>query len=271
METHSLLTIKEFAELCQVHPKSLRYYDSLGILKPCFVNPKNGYRYYSLYQKHLVGAIQHLVEVGIPVKNFNQYLSPQNKEIHWGKIAEDAISMLEEKIDKEQNLLKRLKNLSSDFQFFETVGSDLYSYRFTQEHLCLGVPFDGTRNTPEWESMLKHLLQTIRKHGLEEGLISSILRLKEDGVWKQYLCFPIASLPENDIDGFRTITLPKGHFLCKITDCSGLEHVWDWIPDDIHKENVTLMIESEALLSNYHYPSPILEQAFYLPDMPDIS
>lgn len=264
METHSLLTIKEFAELCQVHPKSLRYYDSLGILKPCYVNPQNGYRYYSIYQRDLVGAIQQLVEVGIPVKNFANYISSQKKEIHWGNLMKDAISILEEQIKKEQFLLSKLKGINSDFHFFEELDSDIYTYNASEELPCLAIPFDGVRNTKEWEQALKQLLFTIRQNQLTEGHHTSIIRLKESGSWKQYLCLAIDHLPEYEIEGFKKIALPYGRFLCKITKNSNLDNIWNWIPASINREQIELLFETEARLSTYRYAAPILEQGFLL-------
>lgn len=51
MEKKDLLSISELAAISGVNAKSLRYYDRLGILRPAFVDPDSGYRYYAFYQK----------------------------------------------------------------------------------------------------------------------------------------------------------------------------------------------------------------------------
>lgn len=38
--------IKELAAISGVSVRTLHYYDEIGLLKPCFVNPQNGYRVY---------------------------------------------------------------------------------------------------------------------------------------------------------------------------------------------------------------------------------
>ena len=43
---NELLSIGEAAKLKQVSVKSLRYYETIGILKPAYVDPSSGYRYY---------------------------------------------------------------------------------------------------------------------------------------------------------------------------------------------------------------------------------
>lgn len=45
-----LLSIGEFSKMCQVSAKTLRYYEEIGLINPDEINPKNGYRYYSIRQ-----------------------------------------------------------------------------------------------------------------------------------------------------------------------------------------------------------------------------
>ena len=45
-----MLTIGEFSNICRVSAKTLRYYAEIGLILPDEINPKNGYRYYSIDQ-----------------------------------------------------------------------------------------------------------------------------------------------------------------------------------------------------------------------------
>lgn len=45
-----MLTIGEFSNICKVSAKTLRYYAEIGLILPNEINPKNGYRYYSIDQ-----------------------------------------------------------------------------------------------------------------------------------------------------------------------------------------------------------------------------
>ena len=58
MKKNKWLSIGEFSKLSDVNIKSLRYYDSLGILKPAYVDPESRYRYYSFPQLQIVEAIK---------------------------------------------------------------------------------------------------------------------------------------------------------------------------------------------------------------------
>ncbi len=45
-----MFTIGEFSRLCMVTTKTLRHYDSLGLLKPACISEETGYRYYEAAQ-----------------------------------------------------------------------------------------------------------------------------------------------------------------------------------------------------------------------------
>ena len=45
-----MMTIKEFASLCNCNTQTLRYYDKIDLLKPVKVDQWSGYRYYEKSQ-----------------------------------------------------------------------------------------------------------------------------------------------------------------------------------------------------------------------------
>ena len=59
-----------------VSPKSLRYYEQLGILTPARVDPQSGYRYYAMSQMIVVDVIITCIELGIPLKSLADYREP---------------------------------------------------------------------------------------------------------------------------------------------------------------------------------------------------
>src|SRR5579884_3287924 len=46
-----MLKISEFSHLAHISRRMLRYYDERGLLKPAYVDPSTGYRYYTLEQQ----------------------------------------------------------------------------------------------------------------------------------------------------------------------------------------------------------------------------
>lgn len=70
---HELLTIGEASTLKGVSPKSLRYYERIGILEPAVVDPQTGYRYYGMNQMLDLDVIITCIELGIPLKTLVEY------------------------------------------------------------------------------------------------------------------------------------------------------------------------------------------------------
>lgn len=58
------LKIGEFSKLMQVTVKTLRHYESIGLLMPSEVDESSGYRYYRLEQMQLLNTIRRLKDVG---------------------------------------------------------------------------------------------------------------------------------------------------------------------------------------------------------------
>ena len=70
----TLLSIGEVSRMKGVSPKSLRYYERLGILTPAHVDPHSGYRYYAMNQMIVVDVIITCIELGIPLKTLTDYV-----------------------------------------------------------------------------------------------------------------------------------------------------------------------------------------------------
>ena len=60
-----MLKIRDFARLAEVSMTTLRYYDEIGLLKPIYVDPETGYRFYTMDQLPHLHRILALKELGL--------------------------------------------------------------------------------------------------------------------------------------------------------------------------------------------------------------
>lgn len=76
-----MFRIGEFAQIAQVSPRQLRFYDQIGLLQPGHVDPQTGYRYYAIRQLPRLNAILALKELGLTLDQvaplLNDAISPQ--------------------------------------------------------------------------------------------------------------------------------------------------------------------------------------------------
>ncbi|MBV7392298.1 MerR family transcriptional regulator [Enterococcus alishanensis] len=68
MEEEKLYRIGMFSKMNQVTIKTLRYYDDIGLLKPRFIDPDNGYRYYSAGQVGQLHQLLALKKIGFSIE-----------------------------------------------------------------------------------------------------------------------------------------------------------------------------------------------------------
>ena len=72
------LSISELAKLRNVTTETLRHYDRIGLLKPCYVDPENGRRYYSSDQFEILGTIRELRQLGMSLEDIGEYFKDRN-------------------------------------------------------------------------------------------------------------------------------------------------------------------------------------------------
>lgn len=72
------LSITELAKLRKVTSETLRYYDRVGLLKPDYIDPNNGYRYYSVRKSERLGVIRELRDLGMSIEEILNYFDDCN-------------------------------------------------------------------------------------------------------------------------------------------------------------------------------------------------
>ena len=60
-----LLPIGKMADLNRVTVSTLRLYDEKGLLKPRYIDPQTGYRYYDINQNARLDMIAYMKELGM--------------------------------------------------------------------------------------------------------------------------------------------------------------------------------------------------------------
>ncbi|MCM3213232.1 MerR family transcriptional regulator [Niallia taxi] len=73
-------SIGETAKLNNITIQTLRYYDKLGIFKPDYTDPSNGYRYYHISQFFYLDIIKYLKSIQTPLEEIKQIIlnTPQD-------------------------------------------------------------------------------------------------------------------------------------------------------------------------------------------------
>jgi len=124
------MTIKEFSQLCNCTAQTLRYYDSIDLLRPARVDRFTGYRYYDSEQALDYVKIKNLQSAMFSIEEIRELLKEDNDAIVKAmdrKIAEqkaklEAIIQIQKSYRNEyMNMLEIIKNTKD--KIAESVGT----------------------------------------------------------------------------------------------------------------------------------------------------
>lgn len=109
-------TIREFAILCGTTEKTLRYYDRIGILRPTYTDPENGYRYYTEDQCYTFKMIRQYKSMGFTISEIRQIWKSDPEKV--GEMLQlkkeslqAALKACEEWIEYRKNLDRQLEDV----------------------------------------------------------------------------------------------------------------------------------------------------------------
>lgn len=116
----ALFRIGEFSQIARVSGRLLRYYDSIGLLRPQRIDPDTGYRYYSAGQLQQLNRILALKELGLSLEQVARMLDERVSA------AEIRGMLALKKAELEQSLAEeaaRLRHVESRLVQIEQQGS----------------------------------------------------------------------------------------------------------------------------------------------------
>ncbi len=91
-----LLSIGKMAEINGVSIPTLRLYDKNGLLKPAYIDPESGYRYYTLQQTARLDIIAYMKELGMSLGEIRDVLRKEDIALIEGILAQKNEQMHEQ-------------------------------------------------------------------------------------------------------------------------------------------------------------------------------
>jgi len=149
--------IGELSKLCGLPVKTLRYYDSIGLLIPDQVDRFTGYRYYSASKLAECNRIVALKELGFSLEEIAMQINADEGDI--GSLIDKKISELEEVIEQSRERRSRLRTLKSiilegEQQIFDVVVKGEDSLRVASVRRVFSDIEEGYRAIDEMRRLL---------------------------------------------------------------------------------------------------------------------
>ena len=80
MSINEYLKVHEIAELFGLNVQTLHYYDKVGILKPNYRDPNNGYRKYKFDQIYQLASIRYMRKIGYSIEAVKDFQNSRNAQ-----------------------------------------------------------------------------------------------------------------------------------------------------------------------------------------------
>lgn len=122
-KNRNLMTVSAFAKLCKVTPRTIKYYEEMGILFPHTVQ-ENGYRLYDITQADDLSCILLFQEYGFSLKEIRELMSRHDFNAIFKRLA-----LQKEIISQKKQELLRQEQLVDD------------SLRICEKHRNIPIPF----------------------------------------------------------------------------------------------------------------------------------
>ncbi len=204
------LSIGEMAKARNIDVQSLRYYEKIGILKPAYVNPENGYRYYSMDQMPILDLIILCIDLGIPLKRFKEY-EDESGRIKFESILEDGKKIAKEKMKKINNEINYIDLISNKInERTPYVSTEGYYKRHISERYIITVPWEEGYDEKPNEKSINYLLEMAKKDDLYVVFPHGNILTYQDGEF-QY-SRPFLEVLKSDSSMIHK--LPEGDYSC---------------------------------------------------------
>ncbi|MCJ7855784.1 MerR family transcriptional regulator [Lachnospiraceae bacterium NSJ-143] len=133
----NLFSIGEMAKLFNINIRTLRYYDSIGLLKPEYVDKSSNYRYYGTKQFEKLNTIKYLRALDMPIEKIITFFEHKDVNVMLDMFEEQLKKVQEKK--HELDLIERKIN-NRIFQLRSAVSSPLEKIetkKYPERHIAI--------------------------------------------------------------------------------------------------------------------------------------
>ena len=165
----NLIPIGKMAAMNRVSVPTLRLYDEKGLLKPRYVDPETGYRYYDIDQNARLDMIAYMKELGMSLAQIAQVL--QKEDI---SLIEELLSQKNEQIHEQMRQLKAQHDaveraILSIERYRKSPTTGTLSLEYIDRRYIWGMPCTENFYASDIHSY-EHSLHTLRQRLSEQGL-----------------------------------------------------------------------------------------------------
>lgn len=212
---NNLLTIGEISKRTGCSIKSLRYYDSIGLLKPVYVDPNTNYRYYNFEQTRMVDLIQICVQLSIPLKEVKDLIFKNDNNVNYKDLIEYGKNIIKEKIATLNEDLNILNSFQEDIERINSYSNHESQEFNIKEKYYYTMPLYENEMNDNYYKLLENLFDECFSKNLSvKHDYGVIIKIKNNTITKFVAC----EVDKKDFYFENVIKIKENTFLCKKTN-----------------------------------------------------
>lgn len=157
MKKQKLFTIGDVAGLFHLSVSSLRHYEAIGLLKPEYIDPDSGYRYYGARQFEVLNSIRYLRTLDMPLTEIADFLGNRDVE----RIEEKLLSQKQTVIAGQESLRRIERKIDNRLRMLADAKSSVFdTVSLIRKPACRMVWIDDSlkiRGFPDMEEPIRAL------------------------------------------------------------------------------------------------------------------
>lgn len=210
----SYFSIGEMAKLHNISIETLRHYDRQNLLKPDYINPKTGYRYYSMKSFFKMDIIKKCKAIGFSLEEIKETMKNYDSIESILGILENQKEIVNKKLEVLNNIKQNIQNIQNEINESLGIGINKIFIKHQQERQMIKYDYCG-RYTKEFELKLRESLLEVEE--VEDNYNHKIVfsASYKDLIENNKLTYLKTMISLDKIVNLdkKAITLPSGNYL----------------------------------------------------------
>lgn len=184
-----LLTIGQFAALHGINKKTLMWYDEIGLFRPAFIQPENGYRYYSYRQSSILETILLLRELDVSVGEIQAFMKNRSAA-SLERLLKEKIEELDQNLEHLRAVRKTLDNHHRNMMMLLTMDLSEISIVEKEERCLVTVDIDQNTSFEKQVEMITAETKKYQLHRLHDASYGTMISVENlcQGNFDGYSC-----------------------------------------------------------------------------------
>lgn len=217
------LSIGQMAKLNQTTVQALRLYDSLGILKPIYVNNDNGYRYYDVKQNAQLDMIHYMKATGMTLKEIKEVFDHHDLTL-LTQVLEKHLKQVSEQINELYLQKKAVKRMIDSYnRYLKSPSDGTITLEYIEDRKIYTSMMDINfydYGLDVYENILVDLKKDMIRQGISDVYYynAGTTIFKEDFLNKKYFSNEIFVFVDQDCNSSFLHILPASMYACMYCD-----------------------------------------------------